>query len=151
MHRFQSYLHDWSCLPHQLDAASLLLYLNYFPNHYTQFRLKRLQGRFHREHNSINNAWLSTELDMRRSAWGGWFFFIAATVREDPQCSKWIIVSGGYNINNANPRALHISWSSTPKGIKLLCIKKETVTRTYSSRCSMKVKFCYFDWPPQFP
>lgn len=81
--RFQSHLHDWSCLPHQLDAAALLLYVKYFPNHYTQFRLKLLQGQRHREHDSINNAWLSKGLDMRR---GGCFFFSfkATTVSEEP-------------------------------------------------------------------
>lgn len=116
MGRIQSYLHDWSCLPHQLVAASLLLYLKYFPNHHIRW-LKLLQGQWIRQHDSINSAWLSAGLDMRRSAWGRFFcfFFNATVVIKDSQCSERITVPGGFNINNANPHALHTSWSSHPK------------------------------------
>lgn len=60
---------------------------------------------------------------MLRSAWGGWVFFNTTTVSKDPQCSERIIVSQGFNINDASPRTLHISWSSHPKELSF-CVNR---------------------------
>lgn len=57
---------------------------------------------------------------------GDEFFFYATTVSKDPECSEWITVSGGFNINNTNPRVLHISRSSHPKELSFLCEQKQT-------------------------
>lgn len=102
---------------HTSWMQSFVITLKYFPNHYTPFRLKG-QGQCHREHDSINNAWLSTGLDMTCGEEPEGDF-----VSKDPQCSKRITVSGGFNIYNTNPRVVHISWSSHPKELSL-CVNR---------------------------